>query len=112
MKPARITFLAFFVIGILGGWSNAWQNSIGVEYLGGNRLQQTIESFFTPAGFIDYFIVPTLAAIYASLVVAGYQKFIKPMVQRRFKVLSIFLVIIFGILVFIFLSALLAILLA
>ena len=111
MKPARITFLALFTIGILGGVSNAWQSSVGIKYLGGSQLQSTLESLFSISGIIDYLVVPTLAALYASIIVAGYQKFIKQKVQNKFKILSVLLTIFFGVIGYVLLSFLLAVLL-
>ena len=111
MKPARITFLALFTIGILGGVSNAWQSSVGIKYLGGSQLQSTLESLFSISGIIDYLVVPTLAALYASIIVAGYQKFIKQKVQDKFKILSVLLTIFFGVIGYVLLSFLLAVLL-
>jgi hypothetical protein len=97
MKPTRITFLALFTIGIIGGVSNAWQNSVGVKYIGGSQLKETFSSLFSVVGIIDYLIVPTLFAFYVSLIVAGYQKFIKPKVSRKFKIVSVLLTILAGV---------------
>lgn len=108
MKPARITFLALFTIGILGGVSNSWQDSVGSKYLGGSQLRSTLESLFSLSGIIDYFVVPTMAALYASMIVAGYQKFIKQRVKDKFKAVSIIFTVIFGLIGFVLLSFLLA----
>ena len=97
MKPARITFLALFTIGILGGVGGAWEESKGVAYLGGSQFQETLNRLFSPAGFIDYFVVPTLFAVYVSLIVAGYQRFVKPKVAGKSKVLFVILTILTGI---------------
>ena len=97
MRPARITFLTLFSLGLLGGVGNAWQSSAYVKPLGGSQIQETLKSLFSFVGIVDHVVVPTLFAIYVSLIVAGYQRFVKPKVNQRFKVLSIFLTIIAGI---------------
>jgi hypothetical protein len=98
MKPARITFLALFTLGFMGGLGNAWQGSAYVKLTGGSQIQATLDSLFSFAGLIDYVIAPTLFAIYVSLIVAGYQKFVKPKVSQKFKALSVILTIVGGIL--------------
>ena len=97
MKSARITFLVLFTLGVLGGVNNAWKDSAAVTYKGVSQLQETADSFFSLVGILNYFIAPTLFAIYVSLVVAGYQKFIKPKVQRKFRAASIVLTFFAGI---------------
>ncbi len=97
MKSARITFLVLFTLGVLGGVNNAWQDSVAVKYTGGTQLQETAYRFFSLVGILNYFVAPTLFAIYVSLVVAVYQKFIKPKVQRKFRVASIVLTVFAGI---------------
>jgi hypothetical protein len=98
MRPARLTFLILFSLGLLGGIGNAWESSSYVKALGGNQIQETLKSLFSFVGIIDFVVTPTLFAIYVSVIVASYHQFVKPKVNQKFKILSIVLTVILGVL--------------
>lgn len=96
MKAARITFYSLFSLGILGGIGNAWESAAAFKYLGGSQIRATLSELFSIVGFIDYFLVPTLFALYVSIFVAIYQMKIKPRISSKLKPLSIILLFVAG----------------
>jgi hypothetical protein len=96
MKAAQITFYSLVSLGFLGGIANAWKSAGVYKYSGGSQIRATLSQLFSIVGFIDYFLVPTLFALYVSIFVAVYQITIKPRVSGKLKPVAIILTFLAG----------------